>query len=870
VKFTHLHVHSHYSLLDGLPKIDELIARAKELGMDSIALTDHGSLYGVIEFYKKAKAAGIKPIIGVETYVTPNRMHDKRPNIDTIRYHLILLAKNNTGYKNLIKLVTLSHLEGFYYKPRIDKETLKKYSEGLIGLSSCLQGEISRIILGSNETKAKAAALQYQDIFGKGNFFLELQHHPNIPEQKTLNNRLKKLAKETSIPLVATHDLHYLNPKDAKAQDVLMLVNTGADPNNPERLTLQGEDFSMRSPAEMEESFRDCPEAIENTEVIAKMCNAEIQLGQIKLPQFKVPGGKAPDEYLRELCAQGLERRYQEKKNSPEIIKRLDYELDVIKKTGFASYFLIVQDFVNWAKSQEIVVGPGRGSAAGSIVAYLLNITNIDPIKYNLLFERFLNQERISLPDIDLDFTDVRRGEVIEYVSQKYGRDNVAQIITFGTMAARASIRDVTRALNHPYALGDRIAKMIPFQFKLKQALDEVIELKQAYDTEPEVREIITHAMKLEGVARHASTHACGVVITKEPMDTIVPRQHASQSDQTIITQYEMHAIEDLGLLKMDFLGLKNLTIIENAINILKATRGISIDLEEIPMDDKATYDLFQRGQTTGIFQYESQGMQRYLKELVPTVFEDLISMVALFRPGPMDSIQTFIDAKHKRREITYLHPKLKPILESSYGVIVTQEQVLEIAKQLAGFSYAQADILRKAVGKKIRSLLEEQRGKLIEGMAKNGIEEHIAARIWDFIEPFARYGFNRAHAACYALIGYQTAYLKTNYPIEFMTALMNSEQRDVERIAVLIQECKQMGIKVLAPDVNESKRNFTIIPGKNQIRFGLLAIKNVGENIVEAITQERKVNGPFVSVANFTERIQCKDLNKKKHGIPY
>lgn len=862
MKFTHLHLHSHYSLLDGLPKIDQLLDYVKKLGQDSCALTDHGVLYGAVEFYKKAREKGIKPILGSEIYLAFEKMNQRRPNIDDKRYHLVLLVKNQRGYQNLVKLLTKAHLEGFYYKPRVDEELLKEHSEGLVALSACLKGKIPCLILANKMEEAEKTALFYQEIFGKDNFYLELQHHPHIPAQKKVNEQLVLLSKKLNIPLVATNDCHYLKSEDAEAQDILMLINTGSNPNDPERLTLKADDFSVRSAEQMEKDFKDLPQALENTQKIVDLCDFQLELGKTKLPQFEVPSGKSPDEYLRELCEQRLENRYSEK--SEEIINRLEYELSVIKQAGFASYFLIVQDFVNWAKQKRIVVGPGRGSVGGSLVAYILNITNVDPLKYGLLFQRFLNPERISLPDIDLDFTDRRRNEVIEYVAQKYGKDKVSQIITFGTMASRAVIRDVGRALNHPYSYCDRIAKMIPFGLTLEQTLNQVSEFRQLYREDPQAQKLIDFAKKLEGVARHASTHACGVVISAEPLDNIVPLQHPAQNDSTIVTQYEMHAIEDLGILKMDFLGLKNLTIIEDTLARIYVVQNKKIDIENIPLDDKPTYRLLQKGETIGVFQLESQGMQRCLKQLKPTEFEDIIAMVALYRPGPMQLIPDYIAGKHKKKRIEYLHPKLKPILERTYGIAVYQEQVMKIAQELAGFTLSEADVLRKAVGKKIKSLLVAQEQKFISGMIKNSISKEIAKEIWNWILPFAQYGFNRSHAAAYATIAYQTAFLKAHFPKEFMASFLTSEKADVERIGFLIGECKRMGIEVLSPDINESLENFTVVPEERKIRFGLTAIKNVGQNVVESIVKERKAAGQYQSIADFLGRLDSKILNKK------
>jgi len=861
-KFTHLHVHSHYSLLDGLPKIDEILDYVQKLGMDSVALTDHGALYGAVEFYKKAKERGVKPIIGAEMYLAFERMTQERPNIDDKRYHLVLLVKNEEGYKNLVKLLTKAHLEGFYYKPRVDEELLARHSQGLICLSACLSGKIPKMILAKKMNEAEKTALKYQEIFGKDNFYLEIQHHPNSREQKTVNKGLISISKKFGIPLVATNDIHYLKPEDAEVQDILMLINSGADPNDPERLTLRGDDFSMRSPEQMIEDFKDLPEAIENTQKIVELCNFQFKLGEIKLPQFGVPSGKSPDQYLEELCYFGVQKRYGQKP-PPEVLDRLNYELGVIKQTGFASYFLIVQDFVNWAKENRIVVGPGRGSVAGSLVAYLLNITNVDPLKYGLLFQRFLNPERVSLPDIDLDFTDRRRDEVIDYVAQKYGRDKVAQIITFGTMAARAVVRDVGRALNYTYSYCDQIAKMIPFGLTLDQTLASVEEFRQTYLTDSRAKKLVDFARKLEGCARHASTHACGVVISDTPLDEIVPLQHPTQDEKNIVTQYEMYSIEDLGLLKMDFLGLKNLTIIEDTLSRIYKVQGKKINIENASLDDKATFQLLRKGDTIGVFQLESAGMQRYLKQLKPTELEDIIAMVALYRPGPMQLIPDYITGKHKKKHIEYLHPKLKPILESTYGIILYQEQVMKIAQELAGFSLSEADILRKAIGKKIKKLLMAQKEKFIDGCTKNGIDENISQKIWHWIEPFARYSFNKSHATCYATIAYQTAYLKAHFPVEFMASLLTSEKADVERIGFLIEECKKMGIEVLAPDINESLENFTVVP-PDKIRFGLSAIKNVGTNMVEVIVKERKSAGPYRSIADFISRVNADVLNKK------
>lgn len=861
--FTHLHVHSHYSLLDGLPRIDQLLDRVQELGMDSVALTDHGNMYGAVEFYKKAIKRGIKPILGCEVYVAKERMQLKRPGIDDKSYHLVLLAKNRTGYQNLTTLLTKAHLEGFYYKPRIDEELLARHAEGLICTSACLAGNLAKLAVAGSMQEAEALARRYRDMFGEGNYFLEVQHHPNIPEQKTANEGIFEIARQTGIPVIATADAHYLRPEDSEAQDILMLINTGSDPNDPERLTLQHDDFSIKSPAEMAEIFQEAPEVLDTTRQIADACSLKLALGEIRLPIFPIPEGRSADGYLRELCVRGLEEK-PELQNREDVMERLDYELSVIKTTGYASYFLIVQDFVNWAKRKHIVVGPGRGSGGGSLVAYLLKITNIDPLKYELIFERFLNPDRVEMPDFDIDFADHRRDEVLGYVAERYGRDRVAQIITFGTMAARAVIRDVGRALGYEYAYCDRAAKLIPFGHSLQDALDKTEEFRAFYEQDPRARRLVDLAQKLEGVARHASTHACGVVIAAEPLHTLVPLQHPSQADQDVVTQYEMHSIVDLGLLKMDFLGLKNLSIIEDTLKRIYAIHGRNVDIERIPHDDPKVFELLRKGDTTGVFQLESGGMRRYLQELKPTEFEDITAMCALYRPGPMELIPDFIARKHDPTLITYLHPKLEPILKKTYGIAVYQEQVLQIARELAGFSYSEADVLRKAIGKKIKELLDEQREKFIRGMKENGIETSVAEQLFRFVEPFARYGFNRAHAVAYATIAYQTAWLKAHYPIEFMSALMTADRGDIERVAFLISEAKMMGIEVLPPDINESFSHFSVVPERTQIRFGLAAIKNVGEHVVGEIIAERKARGPFSSLQHFVSRVPPKVLNRK------
>ncbi len=894
--FVHLHNHTHYSLLDGLTKIDEMISRAKEEGSNAVAITDHGVLYGAIEFYQKCKKAGVKPIIGMEAYLAPASRHDKNTRADGRSYHLVLLAENNVGYKNLIKLVSLAHLEGFYYKPRLDWELLTQYHEGIIATSACLGGEISQLILSGQLDKAKKRIKEYSELFGSDHYYLEIMDHPELEGQDKVNNQLIAFSQELGVPLVATNDVHYFRPEDAEAQDILLCLQNKKKIDDVDRMRMIGHgDYSMRPAAEMERAFSHVPEAITNTVKIAEMCNVDIPLGEIQLPSFEVPAGHDGDSYLRYLCERGLEKKYSLVKtgesyiydaasnkmppslSQEKILERLDYELRVIAKMGWPAYFLIVSDFVNWAKDNKIVVGPGRGSAAGSLVCYLTGITNLDPLQYDLLFERFLNPDRISMPDIDMDFADIRRGDVLNYVEQKYGQDHVAQIITFGTMAARAAVRDVGRVLGAPYEFCDKISKSIPMFSTLTKALAEVPELKEMYQNDPEAKRILDYAKRLEGVARHSSTHACGVLITPKPLTEYVPIQYASSADKSIISQYSLHPVEDLGLLKMDFLGLKNLTIIESALRIIKKTRDLDINIDELPLHDEATFRLFQQGETTGVFQFESSGMKRYLRELKPTEFEDIIAMVALYRPGPMEWIPDYITGKHGDKKVSYLHEKLEPILARTYGVAIYQEQVMQISRSLAGFSPGEADVLRKAMGKKIPALLAEQKEKFIDGCVKNGIYKELAEKVFSFIEPFAGYGFNRSHAACYAMIGYQTAYLKAHWPVEFMAALLTSDQHDSDRVAIEIDECRSMNLKVMAPDLNESFDSFTVVTAGTKenraaatdekvdtIRFGLNAVKNVGEHIVEVIIAERKQNGPFVDIFDLLERVNDRDLNKK------
>jgi len=854
-----------------MSKIPDLVAHTKKLGMDAIAVTDHGNLYGAVEFYKEATKAGIKPIIGVEAYIAPGDHKEKSAGVSEDRYyHLVLLVKNQVGWENLLQLVTKSWLEGFYYKPRMDKAMLREHSEGLIALSGCLGGELSQALLNNRIEAGETIAREYQDIFGTENYYLEIGRHPKIEEIEKVNPRLIALSEKLNIPLVATQDSHYLNKDDKETHDILLSIQTGKSINDEKKFTLT-DDFSLTSPEEMIKTFGDLPDAISNTVKIAEQCNFDFELGKILLPRFDTPGGLDSKAYLRQLVNERIADRYTNP-NDETVQKRVEYELSIIEKTGFPDYFLIVQDFINWAKERGIVVGPGRGSAAGSIVSYILGITDLDPIAYGLLFERFLNPERAQMPDIDIDITDTRRDEVMGYLQEKYGEDRVAHIITFGTMAARAAIRDVGRALDVELPFCDQLAKLVPFGKNLSQTLKLVPEFADLYKNDPRATRIIDAAKKLEGVARHASVHACGIVVAADPITKRVPLQISPQKDNLVVTQFEMHAIEDLGLLKIDLLGLKNLTIIEDTVRLIADKSGERIDMSRIPLNDPQAFALFQKAETVGVFQLESGGIRRYLKELKPTELNDIIAMVALYRPGPMELIPSYIARKHGTEEVTYIHPKLEPIMRNTYGIGVYQEQMMRIASDLAGYSLAEADILRKAIGKKIKKLLDEQEEKLVKGMIANGIPEHTAKKIWELFPPFARYGFNLSHAACYAMIAYRTAYLKANYPVEFMTALFNADSGDVERISFLIGEAKKMGIEVLPPNVNKSNVVFTPSfaeasegkPEVGAIRFGLSAIKNVGANIVEAIVSERAAGGQYQNFNGFITRVKHKDLNKK------
>ncbi|MBI1975062.1 MAG: DNA polymerase III subunit alpha [Parcubacteria group bacterium] len=863
MRFTHLHLHSHYSLLDGLSKIDEIVERVKELGMDSVALTDHGVLYGAIEFYQKAKEKGVKPIIGCELYLSTRKAHDKDPQKDSGYFHLLLLAENNIGYQNLLKLVTKAHLEGFYYKPRVDKELLRALHEGLIATSGCLSGEISRAILYGKEERARELIEEYVSIFGKENFFLELQHHPEFPEQEKVNTALRKFAKEFSLPLIVTADSHYPRPEDKEAHDVLLAVQTGSKVDDAERMTMKNADFSIKSAEEIAKDFVDVPEALENTWKIAERCNVTLELGKVVLPEFPLPEGTTATQHLRALAEERFTQFYAT--DNQEARSRLGYELSVIEKTGFADYFLIVQDFIDFARRQGIPTNT-RGSAAGSLVSYILGVTNLDPIHYKLYFERFLNPERIEPPDIDLDVADNRRTEIIDYIREKYGKDHVAQIITFGVMKARLAVRDVTRALNLPYALGDQISRLIPFNFTIDQAIDASGELKMLYDTNPDAKVVIDMARRLEGVVRHASTHAAGIVIAKSPLVDYLPLQQATRSSADIITQYSMYDIGKIGLLKMDVLGLANLTVIKNATRIIKKISGEDIDLDSVGFDDPEVYKLLSRGETVGVFQLESSGMTHFLKELKPSHIEDVVAMVSLYRPGPLDAgmIPEYIARKHGKKKIEYFDPRVEQTLKETYGIIVYQEQLMKIAQDICGFTMAQADTLRKAVGKKIKKLLDEQRERFTAGAIAHGMTKEKATRLWEFVEPFARYGFNKAHAASYARIAYQTAWLKTHYPRPFMAALLTSDFGNLDRIAIEIAECERMGITIAPPNVNRSFVEFGVAPDTGEIIFSLAAIKGVGVGVAEFVQEDRKANGPYTSLENFVERLPRNMLSKK------
>ena len=866
MQFCHLHTHTEYSLLDGEASIKKLVARVKELGMDSCAITDHGSMYGVVDFYREAKSQGIHPVIGCEVYMAPRSRFDKVHDIDNKTSHLILLAENQRGYKNLIKLVSAGYIDGFYYKPRIDFEMLKEHSEGIIALSACIAGEVPKALLRGDYDEAKKIALKYAEVLGKDNYFLEIQDH-GLSEQKRIIPDMLRLSEETGIGLVATNDIHYLKKEDAKYQDVLMCIQMEKKVDDPDRMKFETEEFYIKSPEEMTSLFEYVPQAIENTEKIAKRCNVDFDFGTRHLPAYAVPDGKDAFEYLRELCQSGLEKRYLPV--SDELQKRLDYELGVIKSMGFVDYFLIVWDFIHFAKNNGVMVGPGRGSAAGSIVAYSLGITTVDPIKYGLIFERFLNPERVSMPDIDIDFAPNGRQKIIDYVVEKYGEGQVAQIITFGTMKAKLAIRDVGRALDIPYAEVDKVAKLVLFDLKMtiSKALDISTELHALYENDPQIKELLDTSMALEGLPRHASTHAAGVVITSEPIVNYVPLQ--LNSENFITTQFTKDTVENLGLLKMDFLGLRNLTVIENAVKIIKRTRGIALNMDEIDYDCKEVYELISSGNTDGVFQLESAGMQSFMQELKPDTLEDVIAGIALYRPGPMEQIPRYIKSKKNPQTIQYKHPLLKNILDVTYGCMVYQEQVLEIVRTLAGYSLGKADSMRRVISKKKADQMVIERKNFIygsddgdiPGCIKNGIDEQTAISIFDEINDFANYAFNKSHAAAYAFVTYQTAYLKTFYPVEYMASLISSID-DLDKINHYIANCKEMGIDRLPPDVNKSEDTFTV--ENNSIRFGLSAVKNVGRAMILNLVNERKNNGEFKTFSDFIDRMAGQDMNKR------
>ena len=877
--FTHLHVHTEYSLLDGSSKIKEITKRAKELGMDSLAITDHGVMYGVIDFYRAALANDIKPIIGCEVYVAPGSRFDKEANAGDDRYyHLILLAENNTGYQNLCRIVSKGFVEGFYYKPRVDYEVLKEFSEGIICLSACLAGEVQRFLARGEYEEAKAAALRHLEIFGRENYFLELQDH-GIPEQKTVNQSLMRLSQDLNIDLVCTNDVHYTYEDDVEAHDILLCIQTGKKKSDEDRMRYEGGQFYLKSEEEMAELFRYVPQALENTHKIAERCNVTFEFGVTKLPNYEVPKGYTPWSYLKELCEEGLHKRYPVfrgeedahcKLSKEELEERLDYELNTIKDMGYIEYFLIVWDFIHYAKSNGIAVGPGRGSAAGSIVSYCLEITDIEPMRYNLLFERFLNPERVSMPDIDVDFCIERRQEVIDYVGRKYGKDHVAQIVTFGTLKAKGVIRDVGRVLDMPYAQCDSIAKMIPndLHMTLELALKQNKELKALYDSDSEVKYLIDMSMRLEGLPRHASMHAAGVVICGKPVDEYVPLSRAA--DGSITTQYIMTTLEELGLLKMDFLGLRNLTVIQNTQRYIKKNRGIDLDLNKIDYDDKKVLEYIGTGNTEGIFQLESGGMKNFMKELKPQSLEDIIAGISLYRPGPMDFIPKYIEGKKNLDSVTYDCPQLEPILEPTYGCIVYQEQVMQIVRDLAGYTLGGSDILRRAMSKKKGDVMAKERRKFVYGDEKegvkgcinNGISEETANHIYDEMTDFAKYAFNKSHAAAYAVVAYQTAYLKYYYTAEFMAAMLTSVMDMTGKIAEYVYSCRSMGIQILPPDINEGESGFSA--GENSIRYGLTAIKNVGKAVIDNIVAEREKHGKYKDLEDFITRTAGFGVNKR------
>ena len=859
--FVHLHVHTEYSLLDGASRIKDLVQRTKELGMTSVAVTDHGVMYGTIAFYKEAKAQGIDPIIGCEVYVAPQSRHE-RAEVDGVRYyHLILLAENEIGYRNLVRLVSLANTEGYYYKPRVDKELLHAYHEGIIALSACIAGEIPRSILRGDAARTEEILAEYVDIFGRDNFFLEIQDH-GLPEEKTVNRALRTLAETHGVGLVATNDIHYVRAEDSEFHDILLCVQTGRTINDPDRMRFSGPDYYLKSEAEMTALFADYPGAIENTAKIAERCRVDFTFGELQLPYYPIPAHfENDDAYLRMLCEERLPSRYAD--ITDEIRARLDYELGVIHGMGYASYFLIVWDFINYARGHGVAVGPGRGSAAGSIVAYLLGITNIDPLRYALLFERFLNPERVSMPDIDIDFDDINRGRVISYVKERYGEDHVAQIATFGTMGAKGAIRDVGRVLEMPFSEVSNITKLVPSELNitLDRALKESADFRRLYDEDESVHRVIDLARKIEGLPRNTSIHAAGVVIAKEPLANHVP---VWVSEGTLVTEFDKDDVEALGLLKMDFLGLRTLSIIEDALKNIKASRGIDLNIDDIPLEDDLTAQMLCNGDTGAVFQMESAGMTNLVKDLQPKGFVDLIPTVALYRPGPLGSgmVTDFIDGLHGKKEVVYLHPLLEPILKETFGVVLYQEQVMQIVQTLAGFTLGQADLLRRAMGKKKHELLMAQRESFLAGCAKNGIDTPLANHIFDLLTHFADYGFNKSHSASYGLLAWQTAYLKAHYPVEFMAGVLTSIMDKTDKIPVYIALCRRMKIKILPPDINFSAATFGIENGA--IRFGLAAVRNVGENAIAVLERVRAEGGAFRSLVDFCTRVDLRTLNKR------
>ena len=866
--FTHLHVHTEYSLLDGSSKIKELAVRAKELGMDSMAITDHGAMYGVIDFYRAAREAGIKPILGCEVYVAPGSRFD-RENVhgEDRYYHLVLLAENNEGYQNLMKIVSKGYVDGFYYKPRVDMEVLKTYHKGIIALSACLAGEVPRFLARGLYEEAKEAVLKYQEIFGRGNYFLELQDH-GIPMQRQVNQGIIRLSRELDIPLAATNDCHYINAEDWEAHDILLCIQTGKKVADENRMRYEGGQYYVKSEEEMRELFSYIPEAIDNTAKIAERCNVEIEFGVTKLPRYEVPEGYDSWGYLNHLCSEGFKERYPE--DDGTLKERLEYELGVIKSMGYVDYFLIVWDFINFARSHGIAVGPGRGSAAGSIVSYCLKITNIDPIRYQLLFERFLNPERVSMPDIDVDFCYERRQEVIDYVVEKYGKDQVAQIVTFGTMAARGVIRDVGRVMDLPYSLCDQVSKMVPAELNitLDLALKKNPELKALYDTDEQVHKLIDMSRRLEGLPRHTSMHAAGVVISRTNIDEYVPLSRGS--DGTITTQFTMTTLEELGLLKMDFLGLRTLTVLQDAVAMIQKDHGVKLDLDHIDFNDKKVMESIGTGKDDGVFQLESGGMKSFMKELKPESLEDIIAGISLYRPGPMDFIPKYLKGKNDPAAITYTCPQLEHILKPTYGCIVYQEQVMQIVRDLAGYTLGRSDLVRRAMSKKKADVMARERKNFVygneeegvKGCAPNGIDEKTANQIFDDMTDFAKYAFNKSHAAAYAVVAYQTAYLKYYYPREFMAALMTSIMDNVTKVSEYILACRNMGIGILPPDINEGVSGFSV--SGNSIRYGLSAIKSVGRAVVDVIISERETGGPFSTLEDFVSRMSNREVNKR------